>query len=135
MSVDVLRPLLLSALATTAAGCHSTLFTGPDITTPLGAVETPPPDVYATWYAETEDCVGTKGHFDQVRWFSVPGPRWWDPIREQYAIGTWRAPHDIYIAESHRLDEDVVKHETVHELLRGGANDDPRFEACSGITH
>lgn len=126
------RLLLLVALGA-SAGCYTIV--GPDLTDPPDAVETDPQGEYATWYAETEACTGETGSFREVRWFRVPHERWWDPIYEQYAIGTWRAPHDIYLAAPYVGDEQVVKHEMVHDLLRGGLVYDPRFEDCSGIGH
>jgi hypothetical protein len=129
---DSMRYLaLLIALA--ATGCGSIL--DPEDLLPPNASLGDPPGVYETWYAETEACTGVTGDFGQVRWFSVPGARWWDPIWQQYAIGTWRSPHDIYISESHAANIDVVKHEAVHDLLQGGDADDPRFGTCSGIVH
>lgn len=120
-------------LALTAVACESII--DPELTLPPEAVPTAPLSDYPTWYAEAEACTEVTGDFTRVRWFSVPGERWWDPTWQQYAIGTWRAPHDIYIAESHLDDEFVVKHEIVHDLLQGGATHDPRFERCSRISH
>lgn len=107
----------------------------PDLLLPPEAVRSEPPAVYSEWYREMEVCVGLAGTFALVRWFAVPGEHWWDPLRQQYATGTWRAPHDIYIAASHALDALVVKHEAIHDLLRGGDADDPAFRRCSGIGH
>ena len=128
-----MRPtaLLLTLLA--ALGCDPVI--GPEFTLPPDAVRMQPGPEYAAWYAETEACVGVDGDFERVRWFEVPGERWWDPLREQYAIATWRSPHDIYVTTAHLDDENVVKHEVVHDLLRGGYKYDVRFKNCSHITH
>ena len=115
------------------AACYSII--EPEQTLPPDAALTQPLSEYVQWYAETEVCTGETGDFAEVRWYTVPHQRWWDPVWEQFAIGTWRAPHDIYLASPQRANEDLVKHEIVHELLRGGQADDPRFEACSGIGH
>lgn len=123
--------LLAAALA--AAGCSPII--GPELTLPPDAVITQPPTEYAQWYAEVELCTGKTGSFNAVRWYRVPADRWWDPLYEQYAIGTWRKPHDIYLAEPHLMNEDLVKHEVVHDLLQGGLTYDPLFERCSGIAH
>lgn len=125
-------PFLLSPLLAGVA-CYSIL--GPELTLPPDAVETEPPAEYALWYAEVEACLDLEGDFERVRWFEVPYNRWWDPVWEQYAIGTWRAPHDIYIAQGHLDDESVVKHEMVHDVLQGGETGDPRFYRCSGVEH
>jgi hypothetical protein len=108
---------------------------GPEYTRPPDATPVEPLPIYETWFSETEACTGETGDFTSVRWFEVPGDRWWDAVRQQYAIGTWRPAHDIFITTAHLGDEHVVKHEIIHELLRGGATDDPRFENCSHITH
>lgn len=121
-------PLLLAA-----AACYSIL--DPEVTLPPDAVRTDPLVDYATWYAEVEECVGLQGDFDAVRWFEVPYDRWWDPVWQQYAIGTWRPPHDIYIATPHLDSKSVVKHEMVHDILQGGSSEDARFYECSGIQH
>jgi hypothetical protein len=126
-----LPSVLAAALAATA--CYSII--GPELTLPPDAVRTDPSVEYAAWYAETELCTGVTGSFAAVRWFAVPHERWWDPVHEQYAIGTWRAPHDIYVSQHHRDSESLVKHEIVHDLLEGGLTYDPRFENCSGIAH
>ena len=124
---------LVLAVALAATGCESII--DPELLLPPNPVPTTPSVDYATWYTQAEACTGVTGDFDRVRWFSVPGERWWDPLWEQYAIGTWRSPHDIYIAEAHLDNEDVVKHEIVHDLLQGGHTHDPRFKQCSGIEH
>jgi len=121
------------AVVVGAAACQSII--EPEAPLPPDAVSTSPLASYATWYAQTETCTGVKGAFTRVRWYSVPGERWWDPRWQQYAIGTWRSPHDIYIASTHVRSEFVVKHEIVRDLLQGGTSDDPRFERCSHIGH
>lgn len=128
-----MRRLVFSALLLALAGCEPIL--GTEYTLPPDAVPTDPAAVYATWYAETEACTGETGDYPRVRWFEVPGERWFDALRNQYAVATWRAPHDIYITTAHLRDPDVVKHEIIHDLLHGGASDDPRFLECSNITH
>lgn len=125
------RAALLLCLALPACGA----IIGPDYTLPPDATWTQPLAIYESWFSETEACTGVTGNYGAVRWFEVPGERWWDPIREQYAIATWRAPHNIYITTAHIDDENVVKHEIVHELLRGGDKYDVRFQDCSHITH
>lgn len=128
-----MRRLLALGLAATAAACYSII--DPEINLPPDASLTTPPPEYAQWYAEVEVCAGVTGSFAQVRWFSVPHEQWWDPVFEQYTTGTWREPHDIYIASSHADNQGLVRHEIVHDLLQGGLVYDPRFERCSGIGH
>jgi len=121
------------AVVLAASACYSIF--EPELTLPPDAAETDPLADYEQWYAEVEECTGVEGDFDRVRWFEVPHDRWWDPVWEQYAIGTWRSPHDIYVAEPHLGNEEVVKHEMVHDILGGGLTYDPRFKDCSGIAH
>jgi hypothetical protein len=127
-----MRPYALF-LFLAATGCDSSV--GPNLETPPDAAPTEALADYPVWYAEVEACVGVTGNFDLVRWYSVPGERWWDPEFEQYAIGTWRSPHDIYLASTRLEDKNLVKHEIVHDLLQGGLRDDPRFLLCSNISH
>jgi len=127
-----MRPTLFLAFLA-AAGCGSII--GPEYTRPPDAVRMDPPQSYATWYAEAEACARVDGNFEAVRWFEVPGERWWDPLRQQYAIATWRRPHDIYITTANLDEENVVKHEVIHDLLQGGATYDVRFRDCSRIVH
>lgn len=124
---------LVAVCVVAVVGCDAV--TGPDLSVPPDAVRTEPLDVYWAWYAEVEACTGVEGSFADVRWFEVPYVQWWDPVWEQYTRGTWRAPHDIYIAGAHRDDEQLVKHEMVHDVLRGGLTYDPRFLECSGLAH
>lgn len=125
-------PWLLTVVLASSA-CYSII--GPELTLPPDAFQADPLAEYAEWYMEVEECTGVEGDFDAVRWFEVPHERWWDPVWKQYAVGTWRSPHDIYLAEPRRDDEGIVKHEMVHDVLRGGQTHDARFEQCSGIAH
>ena len=121
------------AFVVVAAGCYSIL--GPELTAPPDAEPTAPLPEYATWYAQVEQCTGVTGSFSAVRWFAVPHLNWWDPVFEQHTTGTWREPHDIYLAEGEMTNARLVKHEMVHDLLQGGYVYDPRFERCSGLGH
>jgi len=127
------RRLLALASAATLAACYSII--EPDINLPPDAQLVPPLPDYAQWYAEVEACTGVTGDFASVRWFAVPHEQWWDPIWEQYTTGTWREPHDIYIADGRRETQSLVRHEMVHDVLQGGLTYDPRFERCSGLGH
>jgi hypothetical protein len=124
---------LLVLVASASSACYSII--GPEETLPPDAVPTEPLAEYAVWYSQVELCTGVTGSFGDVHWFEVPHSRWWDPVWEQYAIGTWRAPHDIYLANAELSNESLVKHEIVHDLLQGGLTYDPRFKSCSGIGH
>jgi len=100
---------------------------------PEAALVAPHPDS-PRWWSEVQACVGLSGNFDRIQWFTVEGSAFSTPDHG-WAGGRWVPPHDIYLAEARYDSEEVVKHEMVHELLRPGASDDPRFEDCSGIGH
>lgn len=129
--------VLLAALA----GCGEIGPTGvwdPDFR-PDRAVEYEPLALYRQWWSEVADCVrpdlpsGTP-LFDNVRWFRVPGESFWTPDHG-LASGRWVPQHDIYIADRWIDVGSVVRHEMVHEMLRGGRPNDPRFLECSGSAH
>ncbi len=61
-----MKRALLAALLLT--GCDLNIF-GPDVCYVNRRPLVPVPDVYATWYAETEVCLGMRGDFASVRWF------------------------------------------------------------------
>lgn len=88
-----------------------------------------PPAVYREWWAKTEACSGLSGDFDRVEWLVVPG-RSFD-CKSGQCVGHWHPGHQIYIAEEWLHNEMVVRHEILHDLLRGGGHPDPPFgEGC-----
>lgn len=105
-----------------------------DLWRPPDATLMEPLPEYRGWWREVESCVGAFSDFWRIQWYAVPGyhfstPEW------GFASGRWVPPHDIYLAEGRIAQEMLVKHEMVHELLRPGRWDDPRFEECSGFGH
>lgn len=99
---------------------------------PEGAVEFPAPDSYRRWWNEVAACLGVSADgFDLVRWWKVgTGASFYTPDFGS-ASGRWVRPHDIYVAGLHVGSRKIVKHEMIHEFLRGGSHDDPRFEVCA----
>jgi hypothetical protein len=77
-----------------------------------------------------QTCSGLLGDFAEVRWFIVPQSLF--PCREGMCSGVWVRPHSIYIAEAFLsgVRFRTVKHEMLHELLRGGLDHPPVFQAC-----
>lgn len=74
-----------------------------------------PPPVYAAWWTETERCSGRAGSFAALEWYLAD----WITGDTKVARGRWSAPHDIVIVRGYEADEAVVRHEMLHDLLRG----------------
>lgn len=83
------------------------------------------PAVYREWWAETESCSGLSGDFERIEWLVVPGYSF-DCSSGQCA-GHWRDGHRIYLAEEWMLNEMVVRHEMLHDLMNGGGHPNPPF--------
>jgi hypothetical protein len=110
--------LLLTALA--FSGCSDAA--GPD----LGRVPIEPPTLYRTWWSTVEECSSLEGSFEQVRWFAVhefgDGPG---------ILGQWNARREITVRSDVWLDAPVVRHEILHDLLRGDRNHErPEWALC-----
>src|SRR5574341_1510670 len=100
----------------------------------MDAVEVAPPPVYRELWSLVEDCSGLSGDFANVRWFVVPEPQFRCSAESADCLGTWIAPHEIYLAEGAANDTVshffTARHEILHELLRGGFSHPPVFRAC-----
>jgi hypothetical protein len=92
---------------------------------PTGAIPMTAPPVYREWWAKTEACSGLSGDFDLIRFATVPGPEFECPSGT--CVGRWEPGHHIYLAEAWSHHEMVVRHEMLHELLRGSGHPDPPF--------
>lgn len=89
-----------------------------------------PPTVYREWWAKTEACSGLSGDFARVRWSEVPGPSF--PCASGECAGHWESSHRIYLAAAWKLDEMVVRHEMLHDLLeRSGHPTVPFATPCT----
>ncbi len=87
------------------------------------------PAVYREWWGKTESCSGLSGDFDRIEWLVVPGYSF--ECSSGQCAGHWRRGHQIYIAEEWVMNEMVVRHEMLHDLLNGGGHPDPPFgEGC-----
>jgi hypothetical protein len=77
---------------------------------------TAPPE-YARWYAAMERCLGMKGDYAKVQWYSTPAP--WSDGRHgnRLTYGLWRAPHKIVLNAPGVLDSMLVSHEVVHDIV------------------
>lgn len=74
------------------------------------------PAIYRQWYSEVEACSGLTGNFDRVRWQHAP------EIRQGTSryYGYWYPKHTITIRDDSALNEKIVKHEEMHDLLQSG---------------
>jgi hypothetical protein len=84
-----------------------------------------PPAVYRQWWAKTEACSGLSGDFERVRWSAVAGHSF--PCASGKCAGHWESRHDIYIAQDWTMNEMVVRHEMLHDLLGRPGHPDPPF--------
>ena len=77
-----------------------------------------PPDEYRSWWEATEACSSTSGDFDLVQWYHASSI-----IRQgENVSGLWEPPHDITIRRDQEMTAFVVRHEMLHELLRGNVD-------------
>lgn len=113
-------------LAAASLGCRDAF------APPGGTQQFEPPSAYRVAWQEVETCSGLRGNFDRVRWFLVPQPFFRCP--EGNCNGAWESPHNIYLSQIAAADSGsgyfTVRHETLHDLLGGGADHPPVFRAC-----
>jgi hypothetical protein len=87
------------------------------------------PAVYREWWGKTESCSGLSGDFDRIEWLVVPGYSF--ECGSGQCAGHWRQGHRIYIAEEWKLNEMVVRHEMLHDMMNRGGHPNPPFgEGC-----
>jgi hypothetical protein len=92
-----------------------------------------PPDIYRTWFAETEVCSGLSGEFERLRFYRVPGGEF--PCPTGMCVARWTDSHEIFVAEEFLHDEMVVRHEMLHDLIGQPGHPDPPFgSAGCGLT-
>jgi hypothetical protein len=84
-----------------------------------------PPSVYREWWAKTEACSGLRGDFDRVKWSVVPGHSF--PCASGRCAGHWEPRHEVFIAEQWLMNEMVVRHEMLHDLLDRAGHPAPPF--------
>jgi hypothetical protein len=92
---------------------------------PFGEEPFDPPAVYREWWAKTEACSGRTGDFDRVRWSVVEGRSF--SCSSGQCAGHWRTDHHIFLASDWVMDEMVVRHEMLHDLLNRTGHPDPPF--------
>lgn len=92
---------------------------------PEGDAPLDPPPVYRVWWTKTEACSGRTGNFDRVRWSVVDGHSF--PCSSGECAGHWRTDHHIFLAGDWAMDEMVVRHEMLHDLIGRPGHPDPPF--------
>ena len=92
---------------------------------PVGDVPLDPPPIYREWFAKTEACSGRMGSFDRLRWSVIEGHSFSCSSGE--CAGHWRTNHHIFLAGDWVMDEMVVRHEMLHDLLGVTGHPDPPF--------
>ncbi len=104
-----------------------------EATAPAARERFEPPLVYRTWFQSTEACSGLAGEFDRLRFYRVPGNEFECP--SGICVARWTDAHEIYVAEAFVLDELVLRHEMLHDLIGQAGHPDPPFgEAGCGLT-
>jgi hypothetical protein len=99
---------------------------------PEGDVPMEPPAIYREWWAKTEACSGRTGNFERLRWSVVEGYSF--PCSSGQCAGHWRTNHHIYLAGDWVMDEMVVRHEMLHDLLGRPGHPDPPFGVGCPLT-
>lgn len=101
-----------------------------------GLVRLEPTTEYQEWYTEMEECVGTSGAYERVRWWRAK----YFP-QHPSAEGLFAADNDIILRAGYEHSRRIVSHEIVHHILhifgapRSAHRSHPIFEICSGIGH
>jgi hypothetical protein len=112
-----------TALLLTLSGC------GFD---PEGDQPLAPPPVFREWWAKTEACSGRTGNFDRIRWSIVEGSSF--ACSSGQCAGHWTTNHHIFLAEKWSMDEMVVRHEMLHDLLGRPGHPNPPFGVGCPLT-
>lgn len=99
---------------------------------PEGDVPLDPPPVYREWWAKTEACSGRTGNFDRISWSVIEGYSF--PCSSGECAGHWRTNHHIFLAGDWVMDEMVVRHEMLHDLLGRPGHPDPPFGVGCPLT-
>src|SRR6476661_4990844 len=99
---------------------------------PVGAIAWSPPARFALWWQMTESCSGRQGDLRAIRWYVVPNATSIDVDGQQVHGET--IGNRVVLADSHRLDGPLVRHEMLHALLGvGGHPRDAFLVACNDI--
>jgi len=86
-----------------------------------GRVPFDPPQIYAAWWGATEACSERSGDLAEIEWFLATSI----VVDGGLARGAWVDSHRIIIVRGFEENERTVRHEMLHDLLRG----DPGHES------
>ena len=118
-----MRTLVAGLLLLALAACD---FTGLS-TRVTGRQPFTPPPVYGEWWAETESCSGATGDLAAIDWYLATGISS-DAVS---AFGLWLPPHEIVLVRGFEDSRFTVRHEMLHDLLRGDPeHEDPAWTRC-----
>jgi hypothetical protein len=92
---------------------------------PQGDVPMDPPAVYQEWWLKTQACSGLVGNFDRIRWSVIEGPSF--PCSSGKCAGHWSNDHHIVLAGDYSMNEMVVRHEMLHDLIGRPGHPAPPF--------
>jgi hypothetical protein len=92
---------------------------------PEGDTRMDAPAVYREWWAKTEACAGRRADFDRIEWLVVEGRSF--PCASGQCVGHWESSHRIWIASEWQMNEMVVRHEILHDLIGRSGHPDPPF--------
>jgi hypothetical protein len=91
----------------------------------LGDVPLNPPAVYREWWDKTQACSGLTGDFDRLTWSVIEGSSF--SCSSGQCAGHWSKDHHIFLAGDWVMDEMVVRHEMLHELIGRPGHPAPPF--------
>jgi hypothetical protein len=92
-----------------------------------------PPRVYEMWWGLTESCSGIAADFSHVQWYQVPN------VSQIVVAGSpgqgywWSDGNRIAIAGKAVFDGQLVRHEMLHALTRGGHTHEYFMDKCGGV--
>ena len=99
----------------------------PTSLTKVGVEPYAPLPEYVEFWSETESCSERSGELELIRWFTAVAISSGPGITR----GLWEPPHDITVLSGLEEDERTVRHEMLHDLLRGDpGHQSPSWEAC-----
>jgi hypothetical protein len=125
----------VSTIAFSAALVFAAACSAPTDSLPSGAVPFAPPAIYATWWAEVEQCSGKTGDFEAISWYYVPGQGDFTVGSNPDVVGVWQAfNHSITLSQSVWENAEVVRHEELHAILQRGDHPAEYFvQKCGSI--
>ncbi len=102
-------------------GCTDTL-TVEDVREPFD-----PPATFQLWWQLTFECaLIPQPDMDGVSWFATP-----ECPGQPHVLGQWNARREITLLNAVRFNQDVVRHEMLHDFLDGDGNPtSPAWDKC-----